>query len=89
MFQYSPILGRSSIWDLKYTFSDCSNPDTILSFYEIKNGKGQASLRGKRIHIAKFLKEKKKKKERKHHHATTHDFKNLIVKLCNLYSWKI
>ena len=21
MFQYSPILGRSSIWDLKYTFS--------------------------------------------------------------------
>ena len=22
MFQYSPILGRSSIWDLKYTFSN-------------------------------------------------------------------
>ena len=22
MFQYSPILGRSSIWDLKYTFSE-------------------------------------------------------------------
>ena len=25
MFQYSPILGRSSIWDLKYTFSVTQN----------------------------------------------------------------
>ena len=25
MFQYSPILGRFSIWDLKYTFSDIFN----------------------------------------------------------------
>ena len=24
MFQYSPILWRSSSWDLKYTFSQCS-----------------------------------------------------------------
>ena len=30
MFQYSPILGRSSIWDLKFTFSKL--------FKELKNG---------------------------------------------------
>ena len=27
MFQYSPILGRSSIWDPKYTFSKSCLPD--------------------------------------------------------------
>ena len=36
-----------------------------------------------------ILKEKRKEKKRKHHHATTLDFTNLLVKLCNLYSWKI
>ena len=30
MFQYSPILGRSSIWDLKFTFSRMSTTDMYL-----------------------------------------------------------
>ena len=31
MFQYSPILGHSSIWDLKYTFSEYLNMKTLKS----------------------------------------------------------
>ena len=36
MFQYSPILGRSSIWDLKYTFSGmCITNIYLLQFLQI------------------------------------------------------
>ena len=37
MFQYSPVLGHSSIWDLKYTFSDSFHSVAIL---ELKRGLG-------------------------------------------------
>ena len=33
MFQYSPILGHSSIWDLKYTFSSFFFPSKLLTLH--------------------------------------------------------
>ena len=54
MFQYSPILGRSSIWDLKYTFSEMINVFSFVQwnkyFHSVKDEfsiqLGSASLNG-------------------------------------------
>ena len=37
MFQYSPILGRSSIWDLKYTFSPLYYESKAKNFLATEN----------------------------------------------------
>ena len=44
MFQYSPILGRSSIWDLKYTFFVKNNFFLIICFEIHRSAESKRAL---------------------------------------------
>ena len=60
MFQYSPILGRSSIWDLKFTFSKKRKENE-----KERRRRGRRRKREEEEEEEEEEKKKKKKKERK------------------------